>query len=971
MKNFSCCKLAFSMGVYVALLCGTVANLAFAYEFDKRGVPQDEPIDVCALEPIACESLGVVDFADKNTSSDGWYGRVGVNIERGENALVITSEDSDPYFHTPVLDALFPKETLDKTVGKVIVKARIRRQDAGAGQIFFITRVANQGFEEARSTHFTLKNDNEFHDYYVPLDSEAPLLQLRFDIGDDKGKAELARVELLKVVYKPLKYGAHTVDDGVLNYSLINNSDDQINVELKRFGVHPEKSTSVANVQVDDKALDSVYFPQKKTFEEIEVVANIQGNEDKVARRFFAFNPKIADSELEENVPTIKSGSVQVRFAPDASGAEILRNGKRVAVICPLLCEEGDGSAILPDKTDYFAEIKVKVNDANNAPNTRLIPVLRSIGDDAKEAEFNICAIPVDEARAKLDKAAKGAKLTANDVDRVVEPSSIVGSLKFRLDGDILSFDYDSPRDIHAPVLRALGEMEQAILSGSEYLQKGEHSSSTADIATPEHIRYAQPVDWTTAPFASVVTNLGSVSLLYDNPKNQSIFAVPDFIDGVKDSSRINIVARQGSGKIRFAEPLEPIENAILWSVKTRGLPDVPTPPRTGKEEEQFILKGLTDSYVKTPSGWRHAVSFPDPPYTNFPPAWGCDYISTIWELTGKLPETKGFSLGGGHMRYYDGALMMGKGELLAASMKNQIQQYAQGQAADGSFRYSGKYAWGGDSDTASGYCGNFLFSLMENWRVTKDPLALETAVKGLDFVNTLKTPAGAQTWELSVHTPDIMGASRCCMANVLCYEATGEKKYLDAAVRWALTGIPFVYLWEDPELTPGKQPMMRYATIAVFGATSWVAPNWMGRPVQWCGLDYARACLMLAKHDNTLDWRKIGVGIVASAECQLVENEPGMNGLLPDSFQIKTQKKYLCNINPTAVSMMRRVIDGNPTCGSVVDCGEYRVLSPFPARVENNVVKINAEKGLEYQVLINGKEVRTIKSQGEDTLTF
>ena len=60
-------------------------------------------------------------------------------------------------------------------------------------------------------------------------------------------------------------------------------------------------------------------------------------------------------------------------------------------------------------------------------------------------------------------------------------------------------------------------------------------------------------------------------------------------------------------------------------------------------------------------------------------------------------------------------------------------------------------------------------------------------------------------------------------------------------------------------------QPVGPYATIPVLGATQWVAPNWMGLPVQWCGLVYADALYGLRMHDPYGPWKKLADGITAS----------------------------------------------------------------------------------------------------------
>ena len=88
--------------------------------------------------------------------------------------------------------------------------------------------------------------------------------------------------------------------------------------------------------------------------------------------------------------------------------------------------------------------------------------------------------------------------------------------------------------------------------------------------------------------------------------------------------------------------------------------------------------------------------------------------------------------------------------------------------------------------------------------------------------------PRGAQTWECPLHIPDVLASAKLVRAYTLGYELTGDKDLLDSARYWAWTGVPFVYLDN-----PTDQPIGAYASTSVFGATQWVAPVWMGQPVQ------------------------------------------------------------------------------------------------------------------------------------------
>ena len=965
--------------------------------------PEDAPIDVCPTEIVAYHTIKTIDFTDPNVSLEGWSARDGVTLSREERSLKATFETEDPYFFSGPLGEL--------PSGPILLKLRVRRTNQSVGQIFFAT--AAHSYEEAHSTIFKLAEDDQFHDYVVYLDSDLPILRLRFDIGGDEGIADLERIDLIAIETKPLKFGTATLDSGTINFNVVNATPNNRQIaDMEFHGFDPRKVYPTAAVEIDDRAYIDRYYPQKRPFEEMEVVAKVRSNGDEIRRRYFAFNESAcapAPGEfVEGEAPTLRCGKLAVRFAPDASGAEIFRDGVRVAVIAPLAYEEGDGADVIEPKRDYAQELEKTPEDSavsyfdtlfgfpprsaffyedflRSISDMRLTPVFNSLSDDGREIEFSLCVFSPEESRKTLDSVAAASvehDIYADDkpsqsVDAALNLKIAVGFLKFRLDEDTLSFEFDAPRAIHAPVIRVLGTMEQATLPGVEYLEKGEHSSSTADIKTKEHVRYAPPIHWITQPYAAITSDRGSVAMLYDDPKTQPIFAVPDFIDGDATSSRMNLCAKSASGKIRVAAP-EPLENAILWAVKTRGLPEPPVPPQTGQAQEDVILAAFEKSIIATPNGWSHALFDGKPPYA-FKPTYGSDFISTIWEITGEMPETPRIDFGGSHILNYAAFFAAGQGERVVDYLKAIVRLHAGQIQPDGSFRYKGKFLWGNQTDYASGNCGNHLYELGFAWSLTGNKDALATILKGCDFMNAQLTPRGAQVWELSLHTPDIMGASRCCMANVWAYEGTGDQKYLDAARRWAITGLPFVYLWEDSSLKPfdpnecvdGQyQPMMKYATIAVFGATGWASPNWMGRPVQWCGLDYAHALILLAKHDDALDWKKIAEGIVASAECQLCVKDD-LIGLLPDSVQTDTQERFAPYINPCVVHMLRSALEGKQTSLSVVDIDGKRVAAPFPMKIENGGVKIFAKKGLVYQIMIDGEEIRTIESQGEDFVRF
>jgi len=202
-------------------------------------------------------------------------------------------------------------------------------------------------------------------------------------------------------------------------------------------------------------------------------------------------------------------------------------------------------------------------------------------------------------------------------------------------------------------------------------------------------------------------------------------------------------------------------------------------------------------------------------------------------------------------------------------------------------------------SDEANGYAAMRLKGPLEYAALAGDNDLIARAlrlVKALDkFDNTV--PRGAQTWEIPLHTPDILASGQLVDIYLAAFELTGDNVFLGRAKYWAWTGLPFVYLRR-----PAK-PVGAYATIAVYGATGRTSPCWIGLPVQWCGLVYADALSHLAEYDPKGPWLKIARGITA---CGLQISRPisdkGGQGLLPDVFNLQSQGRSGPAINPGTV---------------------------------------------------------------------
>ncbi|MDR1957705.1 MAG: hypothetical protein LBQ54_01430 [Planctomycetaceae bacterium] len=848
----------------------------------------------------------------------GWMplNHIGAFEMTDRNTLYLESNGNDPYFQSPLFPGGFS--------GKIRMTLRMKSNMGTSAQFFLTTRKYRNWNEKAGlSPMFDLTEDRNFHDYTVcvPLEEDDELLRMRIDPGTSVGTAEIESILLEREIDYPLELvsGKLTSDgqENRLEIIVKNHSEGNKKVIAEVSGPFPSKKPMIQAFLPETQTAHQITWENTEPFVFC-VLRLYYEQEQQCLQRIFC----TAAADLQLNGPKIGKDSLSIQFDKHFSGAVIRRQEQDIGVIFPLA---------------YY-------DDA--------LPV--TLLSETPEQEEHLSGMPVFKVESQRSDQ---VKLTAEEC-----------SLQWTVSGnDEIRFEFHGTHAAHGPVFRPFGSLEQGLLSGVEYLGKGETSSSTADIETAEHLRYSpSPLD-VTMPLTVFVTEKCSFAMLWDDPKTNVIFATPDFLTNVTGDSphRMNLFGKSFAGTLRaeegFGKPHGRLEDAILWAVQKRGLPDLPKPPRSSAEQHRLNRKGLTDSlaYVEG-KGWRHAA-IPGAAQS-FPPGNFSDMISAVWQLTGKVPEFDGpLVLHGAHLPNDCVYFVTGQAERWLAMMNAQAAAVRAEQQPDGSFRYTGKYLKGHYEDTASGYCGHKTSLLLRHYRLTGNKDSLHAALKTLEYIKRFRVPRGAQTWELSLHTPDIMASGWCAMAYTWAFEATGQTESLDEARRWALTGLPFVYQWSH-------YPVMLYATTPVFGATDWSAPNWIGLPVQWCGLHYGEALFELAKHDQTLDWQKIAEGILISAEQQQYPDGESV-GLLPDSFTLKHQRRHPADINPVVLEMQRRRLEGNaPALVSVVS-ENHRVLSPYPVTLQGDTAVIEAEKGVTYQILDNGQTIKTILSEGRDVI--
>lgn len=540
--------------------------------------------------------------------------------------------------------------------------------------------------------------------------------------------------------------------------------------------------------------------------------------------------------------------------------------------------------------------------------------------------------------------------------------------LALQIEGNRIRYTMRARDEIEGPAVRVRGGLEQAMLAGVEHLGKGERSSSKLDLRGPEHVRFAPDPLHLTMPFAAFITDETSVAMTWRDPaQTQPIFATPNFFEGTNDH-RMALRGRDLRATIRIGEPWaerrsdegDRLPELIFWAIEELGgLPARPQPPRTFEQQIELSLRGFRESVIAGENGgWFHAV-VPGHRTTPAEPKIYADHLSSIFRMTGEIPKFDEIIFGGGHVENGSIFFLTGRAESWLRIQKNRAASLIQSQKPDGSWRYGGEFREGHFEDTSSGHCGRSAQQLLAFAKATGDPDALEAGLRALKFIERFRTPRGAQFWECPLHAPDLLAAAYLVKAFTLGFELTGNQRFREQAIDWALSGVPYVYLWSD-------RPVMRYATIATLCATNWQAPVWIGRPVQWCGLVYADALLDLAEHDDTLDWPKLAEGILISGE-QQIYTEGESTGLLADSLTLENQKLHPYDINPSTIADLRMRVDNGRPAGLTIARGDgHVVVSPFPFRIENGKAIVEASQDFGYQILIDGERVVKVEPGSE-----
>ncbi len=531
---------------------------------------------------------------------------------------------------------------------------------------------------------------------------------------------------------------------------------------------------------------------------------------------------------------------------------------------------------------------------------------------------------------------------------RRITPGSVAGTLEMET---TVSCDQDREL-VHVPWLTlfpGLGTVgtnkTQALLAGVEYLAD-EPSSSEADLTVPEHVRIVPAPYKLTFPLYAVVLQGKCLGVFWRH--DDLVAAVHDSPDRTYDSgAHLFALWAPGVGNGRdenalFVESSFPLDAGSVLSasytilgaagesvvpalrsyVAHEGLPPVPSPAGGVDEAVELLAAGWTLSSVYTGDGlWRHAAG------TQFSPHPAADAVAYMMWMTSRNPTPATLSRlndaiargteqleqgdpaaagGVAHVRWPSVNLVLGDLPLYLRGRRTNAYALLRGYDEEGILHYvpapdKPDYSSTHWTDHANGYAAQRLSPVLEAAMLTGDADLVDEAIALLDKQTVLyarSVPRGAQTWEVPLHTPDVLAAAHLLKCYVIGYELTGRRDLLDEAIYWAWTGLPFIYL--DPS-TEGE--VGDYAAIAVYGATNWVAPVWIGVPVQWCGLVYRSWLHRLAAHDPEGPWDQVARGITAGGILQTwPRSDTERRGLLPDAYSLTIQHRNDPGINPGTV---------------------------------------------------------------------
>ena len=829
---------------------------------------------------------------------NGWDGISPIKTSVRGGVLIIEADRSRPFLY----------HGFQAPEGQIRVRFRMRTDTASDCVFYWQTTVSPRRNDDAM-TRIRLLNDGQWHDYETDIPVRGALTNLAMELTADNGHWELEYIQIWLNERHPLVVSKITPVGENLELTINNKSERfvKFQYEGRQYSLDREEATRV------------VVMPEVRDCFWIYTLHLEMDDYPNVEYCVFHYHPEIA---------------CRWYLLP-------------LGVYRFCITESGNMACVqYPDCNDAFAVIAPFVRVGSQIPvftTETPLPLLEQWELD----DTNAVADALRLARANNNTL----HFVSGDTHLVVQT----------IDSEIW-VTIDDPQNHEGPVVRAIGDLQTALLPGCEFLGPGDTASSEIEVHSLYANRFSPPLSWLTMPLMVFdiknTERFGNhaipvetfIAMTWDGAETQPTFDVPNSID-VTNDLRMSL---QDHGKTQTVISLGEggISDAMRWFLKHRELPDILPAPRTPEAQNDLTLAAFRGPLLGVDgTSWGYCVE-PDSPRRPY------DAIAaTVWYLSGQLPVMAAQPVFGGspisNETYY---FLTGRSLDLIDLMRERMETIVAEMRPDGSFLFSTRFPDVEVNVPSVGYSARKTLEMMIYVRLTGDAWAFQQVERSLEFMTQFRIPRGGRYWEAPLHTPDLLTAAHMVQLNVWAFEFSRDVKYLEQAQYWAFMGLPFVYLRDE-------RPNMLYATVPMFGASERENPVWFGTSQPWCGCVYAYAIAMLGKYDPNYDWLKIARGILYAAESLQFESGPNI-GCLPDGFSLETQKPVSWKVNPAPLAALRWLLDTSHNGCSVIRDHNLHVVSPFPVKfTRDGVVVEGVPEGVKFQILINGSQ--TIDVQG------
>ena len=524
-------------------------------------------------------------------------------------------------------------------------------------------------------------------------------------------------------------------------------------------------------------------------------------------------------------------------------------------------------------------------------------------------------------------------------------------SIRFRITDKLSKPDGDETSQLEGPVVRLFGSLRSGLLPGVEFLGPGDESSSPIDLEPPYHDRSQPNPTWLTMPFAVLETEKIGCVMSWNDPTLQPTFSTPNLIGRTADH-RMSLIGDKIDATLQCSFPNETeigrnaaAIRAIRNYVQSRGFPEPPSAPRSSEDQLKFCLDAIQGPLQSSDGiAWSVAVDAAPKPFA--------DILSTLNRL-GAVPQRPLFVVSGGSDIANDSIYFLtGRVDEWRDNREKAVRTLLSTQSPDGSFQQRTRFPDVETATTSFGVTAMRALEIMEFVRLTGKKDLFEAVERALEYLKRGEVPRGGFHRDTPLHTPDLLSAAAVTWLFAWAFEYSGEAEYLEEAKRFALSGLPFVYLWSDREI-------MLYTAGARFGASLRRSPFSFANANPRIGVLYAYAVNILSQFDQTTDWKRLATGILHAAELMQYPDGPFV-GCIPESFAIRNQERRLGKLNPASLVSLRLAVEGKLDSFAVLVDDRDRFLSPYPIRFTKTgaVETFDAPPGRPFQILRNGIQI-------------